>query len=95
MSDSRYPYSLTHRIRLLQSQVMRDTYTPSKVAALAQVRQHLDCAIEETMAQYEEAMEQIQRYERAGSGFDGLVREYASLLEELAQKKWTIERIKV
>lgn len=47
------------------------------------------------MAQYEDAMEQLQRYEKAGAGFDGLVHEYASLLEELAQKKWTIERIKV
>lgn len=86
---------LINRLQLLQSQVLRDTYTPSKVAALTKVRQHLECAIEETMAQHEEAVEQIQRYERAGAGFDGLVREYASLLEELAQKKWTIERIKV
>ncbi|EDO45924.1 predicted protein [Nematostella vectensis] len=82
------------KIRVLQNQLIRDTYTPETVAALKKIRGLLEVAKEEEERELQRAREALQAYESVGMGFEALVREYSALMIEIDNKKWALSELR-
>jgi hypothetical protein len=53
----------------------------------------LDSAFNKAVEEHERIMRTLNEYENIGMGFDKLVAEYASILQDIQDKKWAMEEI--
>ncbi|XP_071085100.1 HAUS augmin-like complex subunit 4 [Haliotis cracherodii] len=81
------------KIKLVQLQIMCDTYTAETVQALDVVRKHLDSAIDDHEKDMVRVGQALRAYEAVGMGFDGLVEEYTRLRGELENKQWALAEL--
>ncbi|XP_060068539.1 HAUS augmin-like complex subunit 4 [Ylistrum balloti] len=81
------------KIRLLEMQVLCDTYTKDTVKALLSVRCHLDANFRESDKEFHHISQALQSYEAVGMGFDELVEEYRKLKEEKDNKQWALTEL--
>lgn len=81
------------KIRLMELQILCDTYTKETVKALSKVREHLDVAMKEKRKEYTHATEALKSYESVGMGFDDLVEQYKILKEEIENKQWALNEL--
>ncbi|KAK3726769.1 hypothetical protein QZH41_010411 [Actinostola sp. cb2023] len=82
------------KIKVLQNQLIKDTYTPGAVTALRKIREHLVQAEQEETRQLQRAGQTLQAYESVGMGFDQLVQEYTVLLREIDNKRWALSELR-
>lgn len=82
------------KIRVLQNQLICDTYTPHAVAALKQIRQDLQAKENETKKELHQVMQALHGYKSVGMGFENLVRHYGDLLAEVDNKKWALTELR-
>jgi hypothetical protein len=80
------------KLSVLQSQVLRDTYTPDTLAALRALRGHLVEAREQATAALHEATHRVEQYETV-DGLRGLAHAYAQLQEQIRNKQWALSCI--
>ncbi|OWF49879.1 HAUS augmin-like complex subunit 4 [Mizuhopecten yessoensis] len=81
------------KIRLLEMQVLCDTYTKDTVKALHSVRDHLDSNFRETDKEFHHVCQALRSYESVGMGFDELVEEFRKLKEEKDNKQWALTEL--
>ncbi|XP_078688541.1 HAUS augmin-like complex subunit 4 isoform X1 [Branchiostoma floridae x Branchiostoma belcheri] len=79
------------KIKVVESQVLCDTYTADTVAALKQIRRHLDPTPYDS--EYTQSVQQLQAYRSVGMGFDSLVQEYGQLQEAIQNKQWGLTEL--
>ncbi|CAH1270434.1 HAUS4 [Branchiostoma lanceolatum] len=79
------------KIKVVEAQVLCDTYTAGTVAALRQIRRHLDSTPYDS--EYMQSVQQLQAYRSVGMGFDSLVQEYGKLQEAIENKKWGLTEL--
>jgi hypothetical protein len=83
------------KLSVLNYQLQRDTYTPSKVAALKVIRKHLDVAVNEAVVARDRATKRLQQYEALGNDFVALVKQYTQLQRDLEHKQWALEQLSI
>lgn len=82
------------KIKVLQSQLMRDTYTPETVAALRKIKDYLDIAEEESSTELLRSKQALKSYESVGMGYDALVQRFTHLTAEIDNKKWALSELR-
>lgn len=82
------------KVRVLQNQMIRDTYTPESTEALKRIRAYLKNAEEESSAELHRLTQTLLAYESVGMGFDGLVQQYTTLMAEIDNKKWALSELR-
>ncbi len=86
--------AMSAKLAVLKQQLLKDTYTPVTVPALAAIRDHLNRALEAATRAHDSAKERVAQFEAAGLGFHDLVKEYAALQEQIKEKEWALRQIK-
>ncbi|XP_014666374.1 PREDICTED: HAUS augmin-like complex subunit 4 [Priapulus caudatus] len=85
--------ALCLKIRLLELQLLVDTYMAENTKALGKIKLHLQTR----RLEYEQEMTAVVRalttYQSVGSGFDEIVEEYGRLQSELENKQWTLKEL--
>ena len=82
------------KLKLLEFQLLCDTYHAETVQALSTIRNQLDLAIHETQQDLRQAEQSLQAYTAVGSTFDAVVLEYTNLKDEIDNKKWGLRELK-
>jgi len=82
------------KIRVLQNQMIRDTYTPEAIEALKRIKAYLKDAEEESSAELFRLTQTLLAYESVGMGFDSLVQQYTTLMAEIDNKKWALTELR-
>ncbi|KAK2556782.1 HAUS augmin-like complex subunit 4 [Acropora cervicornis] len=82
------------KVRVLQNQMIKDTYTPEAVAALKRIKAYLKDAEEQSAAELHRLSQMLIAYESVGMGFDALVQQYAALMAEIDNKKWALSELR-
>eukprot|EP00112_Aurelia_sp_Birch-Aquarium-sp1_P020231 Seg517.2 transcript_id=Seg517.2/GoldUCD/mRNA.D3Y31 product="HAUS augmin-like complex subunit 4" protein_id=Seg517.2/GoldUCD/D3Y31 len=82
------------KIRVLQCQLLKDTYNQDTVAALKSVRELLDAALKESKSELVKIKETLMIYESVGPAFDSLVKQYAQLTAEIDNRKWALSELR-
>ncbi|XP_064641206.1 HAUS augmin-like complex subunit 4 isoform X2 [Lineus longissimus] len=80
--------ALALKIRVVESQLLCDTYTADTIKALDKIGHYVKKEIEKNEEELLRASHALQSYESVGMGFDDLVKEYGYLQEELDKKRW-------
>ncbi|KAL5021616.1 hypothetical protein ScPMuIL_000771 [Solemya velum] len=81
------------KIKLLELNILCDTYSAETVQALRIVRKQLDSKLHEGHKERTNLRQALQAYEAVGMGFDSLVEEYGQLCEELENKQWAMSEL--
>ncbi|XP_068721228.1 HAUS augmin-like complex subunit 4 isoform X2 [Montipora capricornis] len=81
------------KVRVLQNQMIRDTYTPDAMAALKRIKAYLKVAEEQSAAELHRLNQMLVAYESVGMGFDSLVQQYGALMAEIDNKKWALSEL--
>ncbi|XP_050395830.1 HAUS augmin-like complex subunit 4 [Patella vulgata] len=85
--------TMSLKIRLIQLQVLCDTYSSETVKALGIIKKH----VEETTDIAEKDLSRISQaltaYDSVGMGFENLVDEYSKLRSELENKRWAMTEL--
>lgn len=81
------------KLSVLQHQIAADTYTPTAVEALTEIKSQLQNRTQTAQAQLDRATKQLGQYESLGHGFVQLVRQYVSIMEETKDKQWTLSQL--
>ena len=84
----------SNKLRLLLLQVMVKTYSPSNVAALRQIRHHLDTAYEQQREHNANVRERLELYNSIGLGFDAIATEYGRVRAEIQKKQWAMDQLR-
>ncbi|XP_073233389.1 HAUS augmin-like complex subunit 4 [Porites lutea] len=82
------------KVRVLQNQMIRDTYTPEAIEALKKIKAYLKDAEEESSAELHRLTQTLLAYESVGMGFDSLVQQYTTLMAEIDNKKWALSELR-
>ncbi|XP_028392642.1 HAUS augmin-like complex subunit 4 [Dendronephthya gigantea] len=82
------------KIRVLQNQLLCDTYSPESVTALKQIRQSLQAKENETKKELHHVMKTLKAYKSIGMGFDDLVELYGDIIAEIDNKKWALTELR-
>ncbi|XP_065065033.1 HAUS augmin-like complex subunit 4 isoform X2 [Rhopilema esculentum] len=82
------------KIKVLQLQLLKDTYNPDTIPALRQIRDSLNTALKDSKKELIKLEQTLKVYESIGSGFDSLVKEYAQLTAEIDNRKWALSELK-
>lgn len=82
------------KVRVLQNQMIRDTYTPEAIQALKRIKASLKDAEEESTAEFHRLTQTLLAYESVGMGFDSLVQQYTTLMAEIDNKKWALSELR-
>jgi len=82
------------KIRVLQNQMIRDTYTPEAIEALKRIKAYLKDAEEESSGELLRLTQTLLAYESVGMGFDSLVQQYTTLMAEIDNKKWALTELR-
>lgn len=77
----------------MKNQYLTETYTAETVPALKKIRGYLETACRQALDEYENSLKKLQEYESIGLGFDDLVNEYASILNEIKEKTWALNEL--
>jgi len=86
--------ALSLKIKILEYQTLCDTYEMSTVAALKEIKKHLDHEIHSTSTSLDKVNLSLKAYDGIGLGFETLVREYTHLRDEVENKTWAMKEIK-
>lgn len=86
--------AVQRKIRVLQCQLLKDTYNQESVAALQNVRHLLDTALNESKTELTKLRYTLQIYESVGPGFESLVKQYVQLTAEIDNKRWALSELK-
>ncbi|GBG61213.1 hypothetical protein CBR_g19746 [Chara braunii] len=81
------------KLRVFESLVLKDTYTPETVAALQVIRGHLQQAIEEATTAYNRATTRLREFEGVDPHFDEIASRYRDLTARLKQSEWTLNEV--
>jgi len=81
------------KLNVIKMQLLTDTYTTETTPGLRKIRGHLELAYQETVEQFEQAVQKISEYESVGGGFDKLVAEYSAILQDIKEKKWAMSEL--
>lgn len=82
------------KVRVLQNQMIRDTYTPEAIEALKRIKAYLKEEEEESSAELLRLTQTLLAYESVGMGFDSLVQQYTTLMAEIDNKKWALSELR-
>ena len=82
------------KIRVLQNQMLCDTYTPESVNALKQIRQSLESKENDTKKELHRVMQSLKAYTSIGMGFEELVQLYGDIIAEIDNKKWALTELR-
>ncbi|KAL9976210.1 hypothetical protein ACROYT_G013482 [Oculina patagonica] len=82
------------KVRVLQNQMIRDTYTPEGTEALKRIKAYLKDAEEESSAELHRLTQTLLAYESVGMGFVSLVQQYTTLMAEIDNKKWALSELR-
>ncbi|KAK3085659.1 hypothetical protein FSP39_006782 [Pinctada imbricata] len=82
------------KIRVLELEIMIETYTFETTKALQKIRDHLDVALAEATKKRTQLQKLLETYQSVGMGFDDLVKEYGRLKEEVENKQWALSELK-
>lgn len=78
------------KIRLVELQILCDTYTVETVQSLKIIRTHLDDAYRESEKEKLHREQAIKAYESVGDGFEEIVAEFGKMKAELENKQWAL-----
>ncbi|XP_061163614.1 HAUS augmin-like complex subunit 4 [Saccostrea echinata] len=81
------------KIKLVELQILCDTYTMETTKALLKIKETLHSAKEEADKSKTYVTKTLQTYESLGSEFDELVTEYQRLKEEIDNKEWALSEL--
>lgn len=81
------------KIKLIELQILSDTYTHETTKALQQIKDTLHGAKVEAEKSKTYVTKTLQTYESLGSEFDDLVMEYQTLKEEMDNKEWALSEL--
>ncbi|XP_022343998.2 HAUS augmin-like complex subunit 4 [Crassostrea virginica] len=81
------------KIKLIELQILCDTYTLETTKALQQIKETLHSAQVEAEKSKTYVTKTLQTYESLGSEFDELVMEYQRLKEETDNKEWALSEL--
>ncbi|KAL3858924.1 hypothetical protein ACJMK2_009173 [Sinanodonta woodiana] len=81
------------KIKLVELQVLCDTYTVETIQALATIRRHAEIAIKESEKEKTHRSRALQTYQSVGMGFDSIVEEFGRLKKELENKQWALKEL--
>ncbi|XP_041375910.1 HAUS augmin-like complex subunit 4 [Gigantopelta aegis] len=82
------------KVKLLELEVLCDTYTAESIEALRVIKSHLKTAMDSTEKDYSNKCQTLKAFEAVGMGFDRLVEEYTVLRGELENKRWALSELK-
>ena len=85
--------SLCLKIKLLELQVLCETYTKDTVKALQCVKSHLANNTKDSQKEHQHISRALQSYESIGSEFNSLVEEYRKLKDEVENKQWALAEL--
>ncbi|XP_022108746.1 HAUS augmin-like complex subunit 4 isoform X2 [Acanthaster planci] len=87
-------HAMCLKLRVFEARLLCDTYTPEVVAALEQIKHHLNRAIQERDKDVTRLSQALQAYQSIGMGFDQLVQEYEQLQAAIDNKTWALTELK-
>ncbi|CAB4011961.1 HAUS augmin-like complex subunit 4 [Paramuricea clavata] len=87
-------HAMCLKIRVLQNQMLCDTYTPESVCALKQIRQSLQTKENDTKKELHRVTQSLKAYKSIGMGFDDLVQLYSDITAEIDNKKWALTELR-
>lgn len=79
--------ALRLKMKLTEMELLLDTYSSQSIEALKCISSKLNNQLDQRKKEIDDISTKIQAYENVGGEFDSLVKEYASLMEELQEKK--------
>eukprot|EP00035_Acanthoeca_spectabilis_P000283 m.72394 g.72394 ORF g.72394 m.72394 type:complete len:362 (-) comp10112_c0_seq2:2174-3259(-) len=81
------------KLRVVLLQVLRDTYTPKNLAALAHIRRYVEQNAAKTRGVNGELRETLAGYQALGPTFKKIASEYAQLLQAIDSKRWELTEL--
>ncbi|XP_013410839.1 HAUS augmin-like complex subunit 4 [Lingula anatina] len=81
------------KIRMVEMQILCDTYHVESVQALKAVSENLQTAVHDHKAELHQVSQALTAYEAVGAGFDEMVSEYAKLRDEVENKRWALTEL--
>lgn len=85
--------AMSLKIRLVQLQILCDTYTVETLQSLRIIRKHLDDACRESEKEKLHREQALRAYQSVGDGFEKIVEEYGRLKSELENKQWAFAEL--
>eukprot|EP00039_Didymoeca_costata_P020459 m.341316 g.341316 ORF g.341316 m.341316 type:complete len:314 (+) comp20005_c0_seq1:130-1071(+) len=82
----------SRKLRLVILKICCNTYVPGKVAALQEIKRHLETAINAKMEDNSRLEQKLKLYKSIGNGYDQIVEEYASVVTALKEKRWLLQK---
>lgn len=86
--------ALCLKIKVLELQLMYDTYYAGTVDALKVIRSELDKSIADTEQELSQSTTALRTYESVGTGFDAVVQEFTRLRSDIENKRWALHELK-
>ncbi|KAL4235065.1 HAUS augmin-like complex subunit 4 [Mactra antiquata] len=78
------------KIRLVELQILCDTYTIETVQSLRIIRKHLDDTYKENEKEKLHREQAVNTYKSVGDGFEEIVAEFGKLKADLENKQWAL-----
>ncbi|XP_045192379.2 HAUS augmin-like complex subunit 4 [Mercenaria mercenaria] len=78
------------KIRLVELQILCDTYTVETLESLKIIRKHLDDAYRDSEKEKLHRQQAIKAYDSVGDGFEEIVAEFGKMKAELENKQWAL-----
>ncbi|XP_052815256.1 HAUS augmin-like complex subunit 4 [Mya arenaria] len=82
--------AMSLKIKMVELQILTETYTVDTVQSLKKIRQHLDGAYKEADREKLQREQAVRSYESVGNGFEQIVTEFGQLKQELENKQWAL-----
>ncbi|KAH3774522.1 HAUS augmin-like complex subunit 4 isoform X1 [Dreissena polymorpha] len=82
--------AMSLKIRMVELQILTETFTLETVQALRNVRSHLEEAHKEAEKEKLHREQALKAYQAVGGGFEKIVAEYGQLMSELENKQWAL-----
>lgn len=79
--------ALRLKMKLTEMELLLDTYNSQSMEALKSLSSKLNSQADQRKKEIDDISARIYAYENVGGEFDSLVKEYASLTEDLQEKK--------
>lgn len=85
--------ALQLKLRVIELQLLCDTYTAETTRALKQIKNHLNEKQTECEKELNTLTKALELYQSIGFGFDQLVAEFAHLMAEHENKTWALQEL--
>eukprot|EP00051_Salpingoeca_urceolata_P015790 m.206655 g.206655 ORF g.206655 m.206655 type:complete len:112 (+) comp18503_c2_seq3:1009-1344(+) len=79
--------------RVTLKQIQLKTYSPENVAALRQIRHHLEAKVAECRQELAQAREQLAMYKALGPQFEQIATTYAELTADIGNQRWGMQTL--